>query len=193
MTQSPQPSPSGQSSPPSSPPPGRRILHVLREIAETVLPALIIVLVLNLFFVQSTRVQMQSMEPTLYPGQLLVLEKVTYYFRPPQRGDIVVFRLNGDPNEHLIKRVIAVAGETIAINNGRVYIDGRLLDEPYVHGQPTLPDLPARTIQANSIFVMGDNRTLSNDSRSFGPVPTSDIIAKAWLRYWPPRQAGVLH
>lgn len=183
---------SGRPEPPRGGPSfGAWVLRLLRELAETLLPALIIVLFLNLFLIQSTRVQMQSMEPTLEPGQLLILEKVSYYFHPPQRGDIVVFRLRGDPNNHLIKRVIALPGETLEIMDGRVYIDGQLLKEPY-EAQPTYPDMAPRVIPAGTLFVMGDNRALSNDSRSFGPVPLSDVIARAWVRYWPLDKIAVL-
>lgn len=183
---------SGQPEPPGSPSPGARVLQVLREIAEVLLPALIIVFLLNLFLIQSTRVQMQSMEPTLEPGDLLILEKVSYYLHPPQRGDIIVFRLGGNPNNQLIKRVIALPGETIAIKDGRVYINGQLLSEPY-ESQPTYPDTPPRLVPPNSIYVMGDNRAMSNDSRNFGPVPLADVTARAWLRYWPPDKITILH
>lgn len=183
---------SGRPEPPQGGPSfATRALRVLREIVETLLPALIIVFLLNQFVIQSTRVQMQSMEPTLEPGELLLLEKVSYYSHPPQRGDIVVFRLRGDPQNHLIKRVIALPGETLEIMNGRVYIDGRPLSEPYL-SQATRPDLTPRVIPPGTIFVMGDNRALSNDSRNFGPVPLSDVIARAWVRYWPPGRIGVL-
>ncbi len=170
---------------------GERMQSMLREIAETVLPALVIVLVLNLFLVQTTRVDQQSMEPTLHPGQLLVLEKVSYYFHPPQRGNIVVFRLGTNPPSYLIKRVIALPGETFEIKDGHVYINGQLLDEPYI-SQVTYPPTPPEVIPEGTIFVMGDNRGVSNDSRSFGPVPLSDVTAHAWLRYWPPNRIGVL-
>jgi signal peptidase I len=190
MTQAPQSSGS-----PSSPPGGRsfrqHLQRALREIVETVLPALVIVLVLNLFLIQSTRVQMQSMEPTLYEGQFLILEKVSYYLHPPRRGDIVVFSLRSDPTSHLIKRVIGLPGETIEVRDGDVYINGQRLDEPYARW-PTYPGLKRRVVPPDSVFVMGDNRGLSNDSRSFGPIPHSDIIARAWLRYWPPDKIGVL-
>ncbi len=172
--------------------PGRQWLQsVLHELVATLLPALIIVLVLNLFLIQSTRVEMQSMEPTLYENQLLILEKVSYRFHPPQRGDIVVFRLSSEPSSHLIKRVIALPGEMIEIRDGQVYIDGRPLDEPYA-AQPTYPSMRPRPVPDDSVFVMGDNRGLSNDSRAFGPVAYSDIIAHAWLRYWPLDKMGLL-
>ncbi|HOG46454.1 MAG TPA: signal peptidase I [Anaerolineae bacterium] len=190
MTQD-QQTPGGQPAPQRGPSFGDSVQRVLREIAETVLPALIIVLFLNLFLIQSTRVQMQSMEPTLHEGQLLILEKVSYYLHPPQRGDIVVFRLGSNPSSHLIKRVIALPGDTLEIRNGRVYINGQLLNEPY-ESQPTYPNMPPQVIPTGSIFVMGDNRGMSNDSRSFGPVLQSDIIARAWVRYWPPDKIGVL-
>lgn len=177
---------------PAGGPSGRQWLQsALRELAATILPALVIVLVLNLFLIQSTRVQMQSMEPSLHEGQLLILEKISYRFHPPRRGEVVVFRLSAEPTSHLIKRVIALPGETIEVRDGRVYIDGALLHEPYATA-PTYPSMRPRRIPPDSIFVMGDNRGLSNDSRSFGPVAYSDIIGRAWLRYWPLDKVGIL-
>lgn len=179
------------SEPAGSPSSSQWLQIALREIAETVLPALIIVLALNLFLIQSTRVQMQSMEPNLHEGELLILEKISYRFRPPQRGEIVVFRLSAEPTSHLIKRVIALPGETIEIRDGRVYIDGDLLDEPYA-SPTTYPSMRPLRVPPESIFVLGDNRGLSNDSRSFGPVAYTDIMGRAWLRYWPLDRIGLL-
>jgi signal peptidase I len=155
------------------------------------------------------------MEPTLHNNQRLVIEKVSYRFHPPRRGDIVVFRL---PNQYvppltervaamirtvltrshtaawpdpLIKRVIGLPGETVEIREGRVYINGVQLAEPY-ETQLTLPDLGPRVIAPGHVFVLGDNRGGSNDSRAFGEVPLSDIIGRAWFRYWPVEQIGLL-
>jgi signal peptidase I len=164
----------------------------LRDILETLLPALVIVLVVNAFLAQATRVEGQSMEPSLYDNQRLVIEKISYRFHSPQRGNIVVLRLphrQSDPP--LIKRVVALPGETIEIRDGLVYINGQVLEEPYLY-QLTFGDMPPHTVSPDHVFVLGDNRGASNDSRSFGEVALSDIIGRAWLRYWPLDQMGLM-
>lgn len=180
--------------PPASPEPsaaGPSLARaLLSEIVGTLLPAVIIALVIHLFLAQATRVYGQSMEPTLHTNDRVIVEKITYRFRPPQRGDIVVVQINGR-SQPLIKRIVGLPGETIAIRNGQVYINGRPLQEPYL-AQPTHGYLPPTRIPPLSYFVLGDNRDSSNDSRSFGPVPRDAILGRAFLRYWPPSQIGLV-
>lgn len=156
---------------------------VAREMLGTIVPALVIAIVIHLFLAQATRVEGYSMEPTLYGHQRLIIEKLSYRFTQPERGDIVVIKVDGF-DELLIKRVIGLPGETLEIRNGVVFIDGRALDEPYVNGMPR-GDYPPTKIPDGYIFVMGDNRNNSNDSRSFGPIPVDHIVGHAWMRYWP--------
>lgn len=163
----------------------------LRELLESVLPALIIVLVINVFLAQATRVEGQSMEPFLHDNQRLIIEKVTYRFHGPERGDIVVLRPPQQSSEPLIKRVVGLPGETLEIHDGQVYIDGEKADEPYLN-QPTWGTLDPILIPEGHVFVMGDNRQASNDSRAFGVVAFDDIIGRAWMRYWPPSEIGVV-
>jgi signal peptidase I len=155
-----------------------------RELIEAVLPALMIVLVINIFAAQATRVDGQSMEPTLHNSERVIIEKVSYRLHAPERGDIIVLRRPSGAVEPLIKRVIALPGETVAIHDGQVFVDGEPLDEPYLD-QTTQGDMEALVVPEKNVFVMGDNRHASNDSRSFGPVPYGDIIGRAWVRYWP--------
>ncbi len=161
----------------------------VREIAETVIPAVLIALVIQLFMAQATRVYGQSMEPNLHTDQRLVVEKISYRFHVPRRDDIVVLRLPAQTSELLIKRVIGLPGETVEIRDGIVYINGQMLDEPYVtyrshetRGPLVVPPL--------NVFVLGDNRSASNDSRAFGPVHRDNILGHAWLSYWPPALLG---
>jgi len=177
------------------PPPGASaghwLLGALREIAETVLPAIIIALVINLFLAQATQVLGQSMEPTLHSAQRVVIEKVTYrLFHGPRRGDIVVLRMPGQ-SDMLIKRVVGLPGETIEIDNGIVFIEDERLDEPWTvrlgggsYGPMTVPPL--------HVVVLGDNRGASNDSRNFGPIPIDSIVGRAWFCYWPPKDIGTV-
>jgi len=161
----------------------------LRELLEAVLPALVIVLVVNVFLAQATRVEGQSMDPTLHDRQRIVIEKLTYRFRPPGRGEIVVLRRpQPDP---LIKRVVGLPGDMVAIENDRVYVDGQALDEPYLD-EMTRGVMSPQIVPEGHVFVLGDNRDSSNDSRAFGMVPFEDIVGRAWVRYWPPKEIGLV-
>jgi len=173
---------------------GRHILRVLREILETMIPAVIIALLINLLLAQATRVYGQSMEPNLHTDQRLVVEKISYNhwwpIRGPQRGDVVVFRV--DPNSDLlIKRVIGLPGDRVEIRSGQVIINGKALDEPYIT-RPTYGDYGPIDVPPLNIFVLGDNRGFSNDSRAFGVLQLDAVIGRAWISYWPPDQWGVV-
>jgi signal peptidase I len=169
----------------------RWLLQALREVAETFIPAIAIALLINLFLAQATQVLGQSMEPNLHTNQRVVVEKVTYrLFHGPQRGDVVVLDL---PNQSdmLIKRVIGLPGETIEVRSGEVYIDGERLEETWPV-RPGGSNYGPHTIPPLHIFVMGDNRGSSNDSRSFGDVPVDDIVGRAWFSYWPLEHVGLI-
>ncbi len=163
----------------------------LREFLESVFPALIIVLVVNVFVAQATRVEGQSMEPNLHDNERLIIEKISYRFHPPQRGDIVVLRPPKGASVPLIKRVVGLPGEVVEIKNGHVYINGKVLEEDYLD-QPTLGIMLPRVVPEDHVLVLGDNRRASNDSRAFGMVPYEDIIGKAWFRYWPLSRSGLI-
>jgi len=163
---------------------------VAKELLSTVIPALIIALLIHLFLAQATRVEGYSMEPTLYGHQRLIIEKLSYRIHPPERGDIVVVRVP-QFDKFLIKRVIGLPGETLEIKNGLVYIDGQPLEEPYVNGAPR-GNYRATVIPEGYVFVMGDNRNNSNDSRAFGPISIESIVGHAWMRYWPPDDFGFM-
>jgi signal peptidase I len=175
------------------PPSGRRWLgRALREIAETVIPAVIIALIINLFLAQATQVLGQSMEPTLHSAQRVVVEKVTYRFlHGPRHGDIIVLDMP-DQTEMLIKRVVALPGETVEVRDGRAYVDGALLDEPWIR-QPGGRNYGPQTIPPLHVFVLGDNRGESNDSRNFGPVPIEHVVGRAWFSYWPFDEMGFVN
>lgn len=172
---------------------GLRLLRAVREVVETILPAILIAVLINIFVGQATRVEGQSMEPNLHTDQRLVVEKVSYRFHAPERFDVVVLKLPARGDELLIKRVVGLPGETVEIEDGQVYINGKLLEEPFLrgdtrpgrHGQVTVPPL--------HVYVLGDNRDHSNDSRSFGPIPLDNIVGRAWVSYWPPEEMGMVH
>jgi signal peptidase I len=169
---------------------GRRSARFLREILETILPAILIALLINVFIGQATRVEGQSMEPNLHSNQRLVVEKLSYRFHGPQRFDVVVLKLPSQGEELLIKRVVGLPGEVVEIQNGQVYIDGKPLEEPFLNGQ-TRPGRNGRVVVPPlHVYVLGDNRDHSNDSRSFGPVPIENVVGRAWLSYWPVDNIG---
>jgi signal peptidase I len=176
------------------PRPRSRLLDSIIEIGVTIVLAVGLYLVIQNFLVGTYRVEQVSMEPSLMPGQHLLVDKLTPRFDSYSRGDIVVFHAPGTAPDSIpyIKRVIGVGGDHIALKDGHVVVNGVQLDEPYLsddgqdHGA-TLP-LDAGTswdVPAGDIFVMGDHRARSVDSRSFGPVAVDQVIGRAWLRFWP--------
>jgi signal peptidase I len=188
-----QESPEQATSPPPRPGVVRGLVYLLREALETILPAVLIALLINVFVGQATRVEGQSMEPNLHTDQRLVVEKVSYRFHGPQRFDVVVLKAPGQGEDLLIKRVIGLPGETIEFRDGQVYIDGELLDEPFISQDVQSGRYRTVTVPPLHVFVMGDNRNHSNDSRSFGPVPIENIVGRAWISYWPLEDLGLVH
>ncbi len=164
----------------------------LIELARTFLPAVLIVVSINLFLAQPRTVHGESMEPNLHENQRVILDLVSYRFREPQRGEIVVIRFPGERKDPLIKRVVALAGETVEIRSGVVYVDGVKLDEPYLDYNAG-GSMASLVVPADHVFVLGDNRGRSNDSRYFGAVSMRSILGRAWLCYWPPDKIALLH
>jgi signal peptidase I len=154
-------------------------------------PAVLIALFINVFVVQATTIDGPSMQPNLYGGQRVMTEKITYRFiHGPRRGDVVIVEMPGE-GIPLIKRVIALPGETVEVRGGQVFIDGQPLEEPWIT-QPGGPDYAATTIPPLHVFVLGDNRPSSRDSRSFGPVSMDQLAGHALFIYWPPDHIGSL-
>lgn len=188
-------------------PASKRPLGCLIEVVETLVLTIVIFWVIQTFVAQPFQVQQESMRSTLEEGQYVLVDKLTPHFDSYSRGDIVVFNpvirelsctaapsdIDGEGDVPFIKRVIGEAGDSLQLRNGRVFVNGSPLDEPYVHGVPTT-DLGAESswiVPADRVFVMGDNRANSIDSRAFGPVCASDVIGRAWLRYWPVNTFGI--
>lgn len=157
--------------------------QALAEAAQVVIPALVLALVVHLFLAQATVVFGQSMEPNLHPHQRLIVDKISYRLHAPQRNDIVVIRLP-DMEELLVKRIVALPGELVEIRGGVIYVNGEAVTEPFPHDM-TPYDMPPIVLGPLSYFVLGDNRSNSNDSRAFGPVTLDEILGRVWLRYWP--------
>lgn len=163
-----------------------RGFRLLREVLETAVLTLLLFLAVRLA-VQNYRVEGPSMMPTLQNHQLILVNKVEYYLRPPQRGDVIVFAYPRDPSQDFVKRVIGVPGDTVELNsNGVVSVDGVALNEPYIEEQYSgLPTSRFWKLGPDQYFVLGDHRDDSSDSRFWGPVPRSEIIGKATLVYFP--------
>ncbi len=181
----------------------RPALGCLFEIVETLALTLIIFFVIQNFVAQPYKVQMQSMEHTLEPDQYVLVDKLTPRWDSYKRGDIVVFKPPADwgpfDDTPYIKRVIGVGGETVEIRDGLVYINGTALPEPYIYkddnGNPqptTASDQATWVIPQGELFLMGDHRSNSTDSRAHGPVPIENVVGRAWLRYWPLDTFGIL-
>src|ERR1700736_3347930 len=171
---------------PASPP---RQKSFLRDTLEIVFLALVLYVVIQ-YAVQTVHVLGSSMYGTLHDNDLLVASKVSYKLHPPQRGDIIVFKPPDELSRDFIKRVIALPGERIHITNGVVYINGRVLNEPYLPEKWTYNNnWPAngedQVMQPGRYFVMGDNRNHSSDSRVFGAITLDSILGKAEIRIWP--------
>ena len=162
---------------------------MLREIAETALLALVVFLILN-GLTGRFQVRGSSMEPTLHNGQYLVVSKVAYWLRPPARGDIVVFQAPTGVADDYIKRIVGLPGEQVGVRDGEVFIDGAPLEETYVVRQGYYSG--TWELGANEYFVLGDNRSSSSDSHTWGTLPRDHIIGKAWVRYWPPTAWGLV-
>lgn len=162
----------------------------LGELVALVAIAFAVAYVLKLFVVQPFYIPSGSMEPTLMPGDRILVNKFIYRFRKPRPGDIVVFIAPHDAAKRdFIKRIVAVEGQEVAMRDGRLHIDGKAVREPYVADSADHSDFGPITVPAGSVFVMGDNRANSSDSRVFGPLPEKSILGKAFIVYWPLRLA----
>lgn len=196
--------------------PDRRtgILGFLGELPGMILTAVVLALLIKTFLIQAFFIPSASMLPTLDRGDRVIVSKVPYYFHPPRRGDVVVFEdpngkgtqrgivggavhwlfqgLGGHPdNEDFIKRVIGLPGDTVWAKGGVVFVNGEGLDEPYT--QTRTANFRRTRVPAGKLFVLGDNRSDSLDSRfGLGFVPIDHVIGKAYVRVWPPSRMGWL-
>ncbi len=196
----------------------RRAFTFARELVETILLTLVIFVAVRTLVV-NFRVDGESMRPSLTNGQYLLVNKavffhfdlnavrnalpgedtpgedIVYLFHPPQRGDIVVFNPPTPSDKPYVKRVIGLPGDRVAVRNNQVFVNGTLIEEPYIAAPPgyTYPQGGGDfTVPTGSIFVLGDNRNNSSDSHHFGQVPLDNVIGKAIVSYWPPEGFGII-
>lgn len=177
------------------PRPRLRRQSFIRETLETLLLIAAIYALVNLATVRYF-IDGPSMQPSFYEGQFLVVSRVTYLIGQPERGDVVVFNApNNDVEDPpLIKRLIGMPGDSIELRDTQVYINGALLDEPYIKEACRANRCPDESWQlaSDEYFMMGDNRNNSRDSRVFGPVSRDRLIGEAFIRYWPPTDWGIV-
>lgn len=170
------------------------------SLAASVVFVLVLMWVIRMFVFQPYGIPSGSMETTIMTGDMVFSEKITYYTRDPQQGDIVTFSDPEIPGRTLVKRVIAIEGQTVDLVDGKVVVDGVALNEPYTNG---LPSEPLRsnpnagvsypfTVSEGCLWVMGDNRTNSQDSRYFGEIPVSSVTGRVVFTYWPIESIGFL-
>ncbi|MFC1649156.1 signal peptidase I [Patescibacteria group bacterium] len=168
------------------------------EIAEVTVFAVAIFLFVYLLILQPHKIKGASMEPNFPDGQYLLSDKVTYRFNEPKRGDIVVFKAPRSPDEEFIKRIIGLPSETLFLKDGKVVVDGKVLQESYLddalytQSGPFLQEDRRVTIPEDNYLVFGDNRNHSSDSRAWGFVPKENITGRGWVIYWPVDSAGII-
>jgi len=169
----------------------------VREIMETIVLTVLMFVIINLA-VQNYDIQGPSMEPTLHNQERIMVDKVSYLLHPPSRGDVIVFIAPNNPALNYVKRIIAIPGDVISVDDTTVKVNGATLQEPYVdprrQGNP-YDSIDNRVVPPNDYFVMGDDRVNSSDSRDWGFVPRGNIVGRAALVYWPLGQDnnGFLH
>ncbi len=188
----------------------------LSELPGLLLAALVVAVLIKTFIVQPFFIPSGSMIPTLLVDDRVMVSKLSYRLGMPEMGDVVVFEnpwaedreesvteavvrsvlealgVRTDASDDLIKRVIAVEGEVVEIRDGRVSVDGVTITEPYLPEGVSMSDFGPVAVPFEHVFVMGDNRNASSDSRAFGPIPESDIIGRAFVRIWPLDRLGGL-
>lgn len=160
------------------------------EIVQTLLMAAVLYFAID-FCIARVRVENISMEPTFTEGELLMVNKLNYKFSEPERGDVVIFEAPVAPGKDYIKRMIGLPGDVVTVKDGKLYINGELINEPWVHepisysGEWIVPE--------NQYFVLGDNRNHSSDSHSWGFVPRENLIGNAFFCYWPLNHIRVIN
>ncbi|MEB3289741.1 MAG: signal peptidase I [Leptolyngbya sp.] len=181
--------PSDAKSSSMAPPPPRP--DSLWSNVRVLLIALVVALVVRVAIAEPRYIPSNSMDPTLHIGDRLLVDKISYRWQLPHRGDIVVFnppeqlvKLGYTRDQAFIKRIIGEPGDTIQVQGGRVILNGQSLPEAYIAEAPQY-EMPAVSIPPGYVFVLGDNRNDSNDSHVWGPLPQQNLIGKARLRFWP--------
>lgn len=166
----------------------KKIFQVFGEIIQVAIIAFIIVFPIRYFLFQPFLVQGNSMEPNFHQNDYLIVDEISYRFRQPKRGEVIVFKYPGNPKYRYIKRIIGLPGEEVIIEDGKVLINGQILDESeYLPQNTQTPGYFYGKLGANEYFVLGDNRNFSSDSRRWGPLPQKNIVGRVIFRLFPLR------
>lgn len=177
---------------------GKKLAAFFLDIVEVVVFSIAIFLFVYLLVLQPHKIKGDSMQPNFPDGEYLITDKLTYRFREPQRGEVIVFEAPGGDGEEFIKRIIGLPNEKVGLKDGKVLINGRLLDESYLAqtlvtgGSTFLRDGEEVSVPEGHYLVLGDNRPASSDSRTWGFVAKDKITGRAWVVYWPPQSAGFI-
>src|SRR4030067_959644 len=164
----------------------RRFRRTLVDALETILFSLVLFLGIDAVSAR-IRIESVSIQPTLYAGDFVIVNKVAYKVGSPNRGDVIIFHYPPDPKrEPYIKRIIGLPGDTVRVDGGKVFVNDHALNEPYISAPPQYQG--EWKVSGDSLFVLGDNRNSSSDSHQWGMVPVTNVIGKAELVYWPPTE-----
>ncbi|HZK18917.1 MAG TPA: signal peptidase I [Clostridia bacterium] len=168
---------------------------LLAEFAESIILAVILALIIRLFIIEPFYIPSESMEPTLSVGDRIIVSKFTYKIGEslPHRGDVIVFRFPLDTSRNFVKRVVALGGETLTVRDSRLYIDGNYVPEGYLPEGLEFDDYGPVRVPEGTLWVMGDNRNDSDDSRRWGALDEDLIVGKSILIYWPLDRMDMLH
>ena len=176
----------------------KRLGAFFLDIIQVVVFAVAIFLFVYLLVLQPHKIKGASMMPNFPDGEYLLTDKVTYRLNEPERGDVIVFEAPTNDGEEFIKRIVGLPGNKVSIKNGSVFIDGKKLTEPYLSDNiytsagRFLGEGKEVLVPEDELFVLGDNRSHSSDSRAFGFVGKDKVTGRAWLVYWPPQKVGII-
>ena len=166
-------------------PPMKQFFLSVLEVVEVLIIALVSIYFVYAFIAQPFRVEGSSMEPNFSGGDYLVVDEVSYKFRNPERGEVIVLHNPTNDTEFFIKRIVGLPGEELIIRDGHVFVDGELIKEEYLPREVSIKGEYYFNLNDGEYFVMGDNRLQSFDSRSWGPLGRSDIVGTVRVRFWP--------
>ncbi len=177
----------------------KKLIEFVMDILETVVFVGSLFIVIYLFVLQPNQIKGASMEPTFESGDYIFTSKITYRFRKPERGDVIVFRSPRNQDIEFIKRIIVLPGDVVMVHDQEIYLNQKIINEPYISAKTPLweggfiKDGVPFLVPDGELFVMGDNRPRSSDSREFGSIPLPSVIGQVFYRYFPTPKMGPIN